>query len=208
MDEFDSEESFDDFNSIAYRDILLNTILGLITIIGCMMILMTFEKKVTESLAPPGNIVVTISWPDGPTDVDLWVYGGNEKLPVGFSNKSGLLFDLLRDDLGTVDDDQPLNYEAAYSHGIVSGSYVFNVRCYTCSTFPVPVKWEVDVNGPSGTRVIARGVVQLLRQGQEITLISFKMDAHGDVDRDSISHVFQPLAIAEEFKRARRVNDQ
>lgn len=201
----DELESFDDFNSIAYRDILLNTILGLVSILGVLMILMTFTKQSEQaSLKPPGNLVVTVSWPDGPTDVDLWVYGGNEKLPVGFSNKSGILFDLLRDDRGTVDDDQPLNYEAAYSHGIVAGDYVFNVRCYTCSTVPVPVKWEVDLNTSGETSVIAKGSVELLRQGQEITLISFKMDSRGVVDRDSVSHVFQPLAIAAEFERARR----
>ncbi|RVC14735.1 hypothetical protein EN884_16150, partial [Mesorhizobium sp. M7A.F.Ca.AU.001.01.1.1] len=94
--DYDSE-----INSVAYRDVLLNTILGLVMIIGIVALLIQVKKAVEQAAAePPGNMIVHAVWPQGDTDVDLWVDGPGELVPVGYSNKGGLLWNLLRDDLG------------------------------------------------------------------------------------------------------------
>src|SRR5215813_5025723 len=52
----------------------------------------------------PGNVIVEAQWGDGlDADVDLWVQAPGDK-PVGYSNKSGRVFNLLRDDLGRAQD--------------------------------------------------------------------------------------------------------
>jgi hypothetical protein len=52
--------------------------------------------------------------------VDLWVQAPGD-IPVGYSNKGGLIMNLLRDDLGT-NDPTPLLYENQYSHGVPQAS--------------------------------------------------------------------------------------
>ena len=44
-----------------------------------------------------------------------------DDIPVGYSNKGGLFFNLLRDDLGIYKDNSPVNYEVSYSRGISKG---------------------------------------------------------------------------------------
>ena len=44
----------------------------------------------------PGNVIVEAQWADAiDADVDLWVQAPGDK-PVGYSNKSGAVFNLLR----------------------------------------------------------------------------------------------------------------
>ena len=45
-----------------------------------------------------------------------------DDIPVGYSNKGGLFFNLLRDDLGKYKDNSPINYEVSYSRGISEGN--------------------------------------------------------------------------------------
>jgi len=121
-------------------------------------------------------------------------------VPVGYSNKGGVLWNLLRDDLGTVPDLTNINYENAYSRGIVPGDYTINVHCYRCRQLPVPVDMEVsiasDVAGSADkarAEVIATSRVELRTDGQERTALRFRIDADGDVDAASFSTVFKSL---------------
>jgi hypothetical protein len=68
-------------------------------------------------------------------------------VPVGYSNKSGKVFDLLRDDLGMAQDMTDSNHEVAYSRGAPAGEYVVNVHMYrgVNVTYPIPVKVIVMV---------------------------------------------------------------
>ena len=59
--------------------------------------------RATTSLAP-GNVIIEAQWADKlDADVDLWVQAPGD-VPVGYSNKSGAVFNLLRDDLGRAHD--------------------------------------------------------------------------------------------------------
>lgn len=186
--------------SILFRDVLFLMVLVLYTVLW--IILPYFNPPAEEQAAqPPGNVMVSITWPDGDTDVDLWITGPGEIRPVGYSNKGGVLFDLLRDDLGTLPDITGLNYENAYSRGITPGEFIVNVHCYRCPKVPVPVAVEVSVNtgenGKTGMQRIAVTKTILDRQGQEKTALRFKLDATGALVPNSLNSVFRPLRSGE-----------
>ncbi|AMX93718.1 MULTISPECIES: hypothetical protein [Mesorhizobium] len=194
--DYDSE-----INSVAYRDVLLNTILGLVMIIGIVALLIQVKKAVEQAAAePPGNMIVHAVWPQGDTDVDLWVDGPGELVPVGYSNKGGLLWNLLRDDLGAQPDAGDLNYEDSFTRGVVGGDYTINVHCFRCPQLPQEVKVVVEINsgepGKSSLKPLVNTTVKLVTDGQERTAIRFKLTDKGEIVPGSMNSVFKPLRSA------------
>jgi hypothetical protein len=180
-----------------FRDLLMIMLLGFVFMIVAMI--PHLNPPATEDDAePPGNVIAHITWPKGNIDVDMWVMGPGEIVPVGYSNKGGLLWNLLRDDLGG-NDATDLNYENAYTRGIIPGEYIINVHCYRCYTFPVPVTVEVSVkresdgNTKTPLRVIATTLVELHSNGEEATALRFTLDREGNLEPGSMNHVFRPL---------------
>jgi hypothetical protein len=148
---------------------------------------------------PPGNLIVAITWPEGDTDIDLWVTGPGELNPVGYSNKGGVLFNLLRDDLGNSPDATPLNYENAYTRGIVPGEYIINVHCYRCPVLPQKVTVEASINtgeDGKGSKPIATTTAILTANGQEKTAMRFKIDSTGSLIDGTLSQMHTPLRAA------------
>lgn len=193
----------EEINGIAFRDILMNTLLGVFSILVAVIAMIKMEQQAKATAEPPGNLIVSITWPEGNTDVDLWLDGPAEPAPVGYSNKGGLVWNLLRDDLGNGPDATPLNYENAFTRGIVPGEYSVGLHCYRCPTLPVPVDVEISLNKDAGkkgekspTKILVTTKVELTRQGQERTAINFKLDADGNIDPESMNSVFKPLRSA------------
>ena len=193
------------FKGALYKILLLTMVL--------LLVLMAVIQKMSDAQAskssdPPGNISVTAVWDEGPIDVDLWVHGPGEPVPIGYSNKGGKVWNLLRDDLGNYPDFGKQNMENAYSRGVVAGEYTINVHCFTCTKFPVEVEVEVrvtsDINGANGYGEYQRifsGKVKLTKPGHEKTVVNFRLlDTNGTLDRDSLNNVFRPLRSPEEFK--------
>ena len=118
---------------------------------------------------------------------------------MGYSNKSGRLWNLLRDDLGDHPDATPSNHETAYTRGILAGEYIINVHCYRCPVLPVPIDVEVSVKRESAQgakvpiEIIATTRVVLNTNGQEATALRFKLDRSGNLVPGSMNHVFKPL---------------
>lgn len=170
------------------QDVLLAMLLGVAAVI--MSILPSVNPASTEQLSQqPGNLVVSAAWPSGPTDVDLWV-GAPGDGSVGYSRKSGKVWSLLRDDLGTSGDLTDLNYESAFSRGLPDGEYAANVRCYGCAgRVPVPV--DVEIRLADGA-LIWRGVVELVRDKHERTALRWRMK-DGAVVAGSESQVFKQI---------------
>jgi hypothetical protein len=182
-------------NKTIFRDLLLILLLGFVFMIVAMIQHINPPQK-EDDTDPPGDILAEIVWQAGPIDVDLWVKGPNEGRAVGYSNKSGSLWNLLRDDLGLTGDITELNYEVAYSRGIVAGEYIFNLHCYMCaSTFtPVNVTLKVSLKTPMGsTKILVVRMVDLNFKGEEVTAIRFILNKHGMVLPGSMNHIFQPL---------------
>jgi len=148
---------------------------------------------------PPGNLIVHISWPKGNTDVDLWLMAPGEPRAVGYSNKSGAIWNLLRDDVGDGVDMTDLNYENAYTRGIPPGEYVFNLHCYRCPVLPVEVVMEIRVKSPEGDKGSApllQTRATLVSNSEEITAVRFRLDKSGKLVEGSMNHFFEQLRAA------------
>jgi hypothetical protein len=183
---------------IVFRDFSMLMVLGFVAMVVWLLPHINPPADSSEA-QPPGNLIVAITWPEGDTDIDLWVTGPGELKPVGYSNKGGVLFNLLRDDLGDRPDATPLNYENAYTRGIVPGEYIVNVHCYRCPVVPQKVHVEVSINdGKSrkSTKPVATTSLELTANGQEKTALRFKLDAAGKVEPNSLNAVFRPLRAA------------
>jgi hypothetical protein len=174
-------------SSLAFRDILyaLNGMLAAVLIFILPSVNPASEE---QNQSPPGNLMVAIAWPDGPSDVDLWVLGPGMAKAVGYSNKGSEVWNLLRDDLGNAGDATPVNFENAFSRGLPAGEYVVNLHCFSCSS-KVPVRVEVRI---AGGQLLTEETVDLA-PAQEKTVVRFTLDGSGKVVPGSMSKVFKPL---------------
>lgn len=187
-----------DETGTVFRDVILLALAGFVAIV--VMILPHLnppDARTADAMEPPGNVVVEVRWPDGlDTDVDLWVQAPVD-IPVGYSNKGGAVFNLLRDDLGKRADATGLNYEVSYSRGILPGEYTVNVHLYRNPgrTLPVPVTIVTSVkkSAEESARQILASKVDLTREGQEITAYRFRLDDQGDLVPGSVHNLQRPL---------------
>jgi len=167
--------------STVFRDVIFIMMLTfLILFLAALVHINPVSKKEDEVAIPPGNIQVDIQWESGlKSDVDLWMKGPTDSRPVGYSNRSGILFNLLRDDLGQIGDTTPLNYENGYTHGVEDGEYIVNVHMYSPrDELPVAVIVVVKYgkcHTCRPTEVITR-TVMLESKGQEITVVRFTIE--------------------------------
>jgi hypothetical protein len=175
---------------------------GFVLMTVLMMTVMNSPAKSSDSagVAAPGNVIIEAQWPDKlDADVDLWVEGPGD-MPVGYSNKSGRLFNLLRDDLGRAQDMTDYNYEVSYSRGTPAGEYVVNIHMYRAIgvIFPVRVKVvasaKTDPSGPA--RQLVATTVELRRENQEVTALRFRLDANGQLQAGSVNSLFKELRVA------------
>ena len=195
FDDFD-----DDGTGTVFRDVITLALLGFVATVILLLPHVHPEAKTSDSVNMPGNVMVEIRWPDElDADVDLWVQAPGD-VPVGYSNKGGKIFNLLRDDLGTKGDATGLNYEVSYSRGIVPGEYVVNVHLYRNNTQlnEIPVTTVVSVKGPHahGAKQILTSQVKLTHLGQELTVFRFRLNKNGDLDAGSVNSLPKPLRSA------------
>ena len=182
-----------------YSIIALSLFVMVVTILAANVNPPVVNNEKAETKAP-GDVVVHIVWPNGDIDVDLWMIGPGEPVAVGYSNKGGVLWNLLRDDLGNSPDATPINYEDAFTRGLVPGEYVINVQCFRCNqgTFPMPVDVGVALrdrtNGSIGQlRNLVTTKVLIKADGQEKTAVRFTITEKGEVDMQSVNNVYFKL---------------
>jgi hypothetical protein len=155
------------------------------------------DAQTNGAINPPGNVIVDAQWPDSwRTDVDLWVQAPGD-IPVGYSNKGGLIMNLLRDDLGT-NDPTPLRYENQYSRGVPPGEYTVNLHLFRNleGRYPVPVQITVRCSTEKSPRNIVNTKVQMNREGEEITALRFRLDEQCNLEPHSVHSVYKPLRSA------------
>src|SRR5437667_7216328 len=87
--------------NVSFRDMLFLLVFGYLIISAVALAhVAKKDEDSTKSAPPPGNVIVEMTWAkESDSDVDLWVQAPGD-VPVGYSNKSGMIFNLLRDDLG------------------------------------------------------------------------------------------------------------
>ena len=110
----DLENLDGDESGTVFRDVIMLALAGFIAMV--LLLLPHLDppgKAAEENTQPPGNVIVEARWPDElDSDVDLWVQAPGD-IPVGYSNKGGAIFNLLRDDLGNRVDATGLNHEVS-----------------------------------------------------------------------------------------------
>lgn len=195
----------DDFaggTDTVFRDVILLALAGFVALVVLMLPhLNPPGAKATADAEPPGNVVVEVKWPESiDADVDLWVQAPGD-MPVGYSNKGGLVFNLLRDDLGHRADVTGINYEVAYSRGIVPGEYTVNLHMFrnAAGIWPVPATVVVSVKRAPDepTRQVLASRVKLLREGEELTVFRFRLDGEGRLVAGSVTDLPKPLRSLE-----------
>jgi len=184
-----------------FRDVLSLALLGFLAVIVLLLPHISPDGVKNVSDAPvPGDVVVEITWPDDmDADVDLWVQAPGD-IAVGYSNKGGAVFNLLRDDLGKTMDLSSINHESAYSRGLQAGEYVVNAHAYRIDAKNPP---PFDVEAVVSTKIIKQGTTQIVPvlftrariryQGQELTLARFKLSDIGQLVDGSVHSLFKPL---------------
>jgi hypothetical protein len=186
---FGSSQS-DEAEQIVANDSITNAL-------GVMIVIMTLTlslvntpgKNAVKASDPTGNVKFEIYWPNElNTDVDQWTQAPQGP-PVGYSNKGGMILNLLRDDLGNTDPNDPINYESTMSRGIYSGRYCNNVHLYSnrSGVLPIRVKATVKVSKTIGKsekgdeKVILSTELDLVEVGQERNLFCFWLDEKGEL---------------------------
>jgi hypothetical protein len=188
----------DDSASVVFRDMILLLFSGVVV---CVILILAhinpLAQEVTTAVSQPGNVITEISWPpELDDDVDLWVQAPGDA-PVGYSNKGGKFFNLLRDDLGFQNDVSGINYEVSYSRGLPVGEYTVNIHFYRnrAGVLPVPVTAVVSVkNTPADPpRQILAAKVALMREGEELTIFRFRLTDKGSVVPGSVTNLHRGL---------------
>lgn len=178
-------------NGTIFRDVITA---GLVAFMALVVLLISFIE-IPEDSPSQGAILIELDYNYGyDTDVDLWARApGDGK--VGFLNKSGKIFNLLRDDRGDYGDITPYNHETMISRGIPDGRYTVNVHAYSNPEGKWPVECYVNIiikgpNSVSPARI--QRLVYLERPSQEITVVNFDI-RNGRLDHSSLTSIFRPL---------------
>jgi hypothetical protein len=188
----------EDASGTVFRDVVMLALVGFVAVV--VMLLPHLNPpgaKTADNMSPPGNVIVEIRWPDEvDADVDLWVQAPGD-VPVGYSNKGGVVFNLLRDDLGNRLDVTGLNYETSYSRGIEPGEYAVNLHLYRnpsgVSPIPVTVVTSVKRNAKETARQLLASDVLLVNEGEEVTVYRFGLSEDGNLVAGSVHSLFKEL---------------
>ena len=179
-------------------DIMMLLFLGVGAIL-LVAISMIHDPRERLNTAPPpqGNMMFELYWPDGmDADVDLWVKSGTTGQAVGYSNKSGPLLNLLRDDLGQRADISGRNMEIIYSRGIPDGEFIVNVHLYSLKHAKMPLPVRVVVSAKPGKDKPYKQLFSvsgnLEFEGQEKTMARFEMNERDYVE-GSMTSFFEPI---------------
>jgi hypothetical protein len=193
LDHLDEDEG-----GTVFRDVIMLALAGFVAMVLLLLPhLNPPGEAAKENTQPPGNVIVEMRWPDElDADVDLWVEAPGD-IPVGYSNKGGVVFNLLRDDLGKRADATGMNYEVSYSRGIPAGEYTVNVHLYrnTTGVFPIPITVVTSVKKSSkeSARQLLASNIELTREGEELTVYRFKLSEQGDLVPGSVHSLQRKL---------------
>jgi len=193
LDQLDEDEG-----GTVFRDVIMLALAGFVAMVLLLLPhLNPPGEAAKENTQPPGNVIVEVRWPDElDSDVDLWVEAPGD-VPVGYSNKGGVIFNLLRDDLGKRADATGMNYEVSYSRGIPAGEYTVNVHLYrnTAGVYPIPVTVVTSVKKSSkeSARQLLASHIELTREGEELTVYRFRLSEDGDLVPGSVHSLQRKL---------------
>ena len=195
MREFDLFD--EDSTSTLFRDVIMLALAGFVTLVMLLVPHVNPKAIAEETSKSPGNLTVELRWPDDiNADVDLWVEAPGD-VPVGYSNKGGQVFNLLRDDLGDTADLTGLNYEFTYSRGVPEGEYAVNVHLYrnAAAVYPIPATVVVSLKKPGyrSAKQLLVSKLDLTHQGEESTVFRFQLDEKANLVAGSVHNLPKKL---------------
>jgi hypothetical protein len=196
VDSFGSFE--EDDGGTVFRDVIMLALAGFVAMVILLLPHLNPKRENTQaSTEPPGNVIIEVRWPDQlDSDVDLWVEAPGD-IPVGYSNKGGAIFNLLRDDLGKRADATDLNYEVSYSRGMPPGEYTVNVHLYRNAggVLPIPVTVVTSVKKSTAERArqLLASKVELAGEGEELTVYRFRLTEGGELVAGSVHSLQRDL---------------
>lgn len=190
-----NDYNFEDDTNTVYKDMITLVLLGIVT----MFIIVLFHinpvgEKNNSEIKQPGNISVELLWPsESKMDIDLWVKAPGET-QIGYSNKDGPTFNLVRDDVGVTNDPVQINYENAFSRGAPAGEYIVNVHLYNANVEPLPITVRVTVrirrpDDPDGNETVLVKDVSLSYHKEEVTVFRFTLDDKAHIVPGSINDI-------------------
>ena len=193
----DSDLFDEESTSTLFRDVIMLALAGFVTLVMLLLPHINPKAVAEESSKSPGNLTVELRWPDDiNADVDLWVEAPGDT-PVGYSNKGGRVFNLLRDDLGDTADLTGLNYEFTYSRGVPEGEYAVNVHLYRnpAAVYPIPTTVVVSLKKPGykSAKQILVSKLDLTHQGEESTVFRFNLDDKANLVTGSVHNLPKKL---------------
>src|ERR1700752_876354 len=178
--------------NVSFRDMLFLLVFAYLVIGAVALAHVRKKQEDVSGATPPGSVIVDIKWDDKiDADVDLWVQAPGD-VPVGYSNKSGMIFNLVRDDLGKGGDPNSMNYEVSYGRGRWPGEYVVNAMLYRSrdEKYPISAQIKVSQNNEQGqVRQVLQSNVELTFEGQETTVFRFRLDEKGEFIADSMNRI-------------------
>jgi hypothetical protein len=190
----------DESGATVFRDVIMLALAGFVMLV--LLLLPHINPRATpQDPAPtPGNVMVELRWPDElNADVDLWVQAPGDG-PVGYSNQGSAIFNLLRDDLGHINDVTDLNYEMSYSRGVPAGEYTVNLHLYRnlANVYPIPAIVAVSVKNSSSSPAeqILSTKLDMAHEDEELTAFRFRLDDEGRLVSGSVHNLPRPLRAA------------
>ena len=192
LDHFEGESS-----DTVFRDVIMLALAGFVAIVLLLLPHLNPPANDDVDRLAPGNLIVEMRWPDEiDADVDLWVEAPGYQA-VGYSNKGGTVFNLLRDDLGRQGDFTDMNYEVSFSRGIPPGPYTVNIHLYSNNerVLPIPVAVVISLKrsiNESAKEILTKQVL-LVELGQELTVFRFELGDNGEVLQGSVHDLPKPL---------------
>ncbi|MBZ9873062.1 hypothetical protein LB542_19635 [Mesorhizobium sp. BR1-1-9] len=174
-----------------YIDLLLSLTSLLFSMLFFVLLSVNPKAKTAEdSTKPPGQMMVCIYW-QGHNDVDLWFRPPGQDKATGYSNKSDVVADLVRDDLGT---DNVPHFECQFARSLPDGRFVANIHGYAITEPEVTVHAEIRISGANGFELLLQRDLTL-KQKQERTIAQFRL-VDGEVVPGSENEVYEPLRSA------------
>ena len=176
---------------ISQIDLLFCTIIFiLIVMVTLSKLVNTKESKEVKKeekvmLTVEAALSVSITWPKGPEDIDLWVTGPDGR-PVGYQNTRSESLGYLRDDTGSSQNDigADHNYELVTAHKFKPGHYVVNLHYFSSHGGKTKIDIKVKIllkKKDEGTEVIYNDTVRLHHEKYETTVVQFDLLADGSV---------------------------
>ncbi len=155
------------------------------------LLFMMIPKKDEGSVDISGEMIIQMSWDDkSKIDVDLWAMTPEDS-PVYFMRKNGESANLLRDDMGDLNDKTGINYEIMTVYNPIPGKYSINAEIYQyngSSEKEIEVQITVLYTKKNGSKQVDQVIRKTLSlEKDQKTFLNFTLDSRGFVIKETLN---------------------